>query len=175
MSEKKVITGDAALTSGGTENITAEDESLFRPKDGELIKLTPERLQKLMDSMQARMKDIDARYPRLVEDCPYETKLAVTAWVFDKLVQHAKEGGSFRYLIYNRLGFGHDAYLPLCDAGGLVISNEFVLGPEEALTKSQADPNPRPQEPEQPIPFPIPDNGEDDGDDEEGEDENNVQ
>jgi len=63
----------------------------------------------------------------LVENCDYETKLAVTAWVFKNIVEHAKEGGSYRYLIYDRLGFGPDAYVPLFEAGGMEISNEFDI------------------------------------------------
>ena len=55
-----------------------------------------------------------------------EHKLAVTQWVFKHLVEHAKEGGSYRYLIYDRLGFGMDAYAPLC-SDGITISNEFDL------------------------------------------------
>jgi hypothetical protein len=69
------------------------------------------------------MTDLD----KLVEECPYETKLAVTAWVMKHIVEHAKEGGSYRYLIYERLGFSLDAYVPLYDAGGMEISNEFDM------------------------------------------------
>ena len=63
----------------------------------------------------------------LVENCDYDTKLAVTAWVFKNIVEHAKEGGSYRYLIYDRLGFDLDAYVPLFEAGGMEISNEFDI------------------------------------------------
>ena len=63
----------------------------------------------------------------LVENCDYDTKLAVTAWVFKNIVEHAKEGGSYRYLIYDRLGFDADAYVPLFEAGGMEISNEFDI------------------------------------------------
>jgi hypothetical protein len=56
-------------------------------------------------------------------------KLAVVQWVFRHVVEHAREGGSFRYLIYERLGFGPEAYVPLC-GDGLTISNEFSLGDE---------------------------------------------
>jgi len=66
-------------------------------------------------------------FDKLVENCDYNTKLAVTAWVFKNVVDHANEGGSFRYLIYNRLGFALDAYVPLCEAGGMEITNEFDL------------------------------------------------
>jgi hypothetical protein len=60
------------------------------------------------------------------ENVDNQTKLAVTAWVFHHIIEHAKEGGTFRYLIYDRLGFGYDAYVPLC-ADGMTISNEFNM------------------------------------------------
>lgn len=74
---------------------------------------------------------MDERLKKLVEECPYETRLAVTAWVFERLVDHATEGGTFRHLIYDRLGFAADSYVPLYDAGGLTISNEFSLAKSE--------------------------------------------
>lgn len=65
----------------------------------------------------------DYNLDNLLKDCPYPMKVAVTAWVFENLVEHMREGGSFRYLIYDRLGFPPDAYVPLYDAGGMYISN----------------------------------------------------
>lgn len=53
-------------------------------------------------------------------------KLAVVQWAMKHIVDHAREGGSYRYLIYDRLGFGPEAYAPLC-ADGMTISNEFDL------------------------------------------------
>ncbi len=91
------------------------------------IPLTKDLIEQIKNNLTARMALIDETYPKLVAECPYETKLAVTAWVMGAIVDHAKEGGSFRYLIYDRLGFGPDAYVPLCNAGGLTISNEFDL------------------------------------------------
>ena len=61
-----------------------------------------------------------------------EHKLAVTQWVFKHIVEHAQEGGSYRYLIYDRLGFGPEAYAPLC-SDGMTISNEFDLSLREAM------------------------------------------
>ena len=63
-----------------------------------------------------------------------EHKLAVTQWVFKHLVEHAKEGGSYRYLIYDRLGFGMEAYAPLC-SDGITISNEFDLNLKDEMVK----------------------------------------
>ena len=77
------------------------------------------------------MTDLD----ELVEKCDYDTKLAVTAWVMENIVNHARERGSFRYLIYQRLGFKQDAYVALYDAGGMEISNEFDLNTKDELIK----------------------------------------
>lgn len=62
----------------------------------------------------------------LVDKCDYDTKLAVVQWAMKHIVQHAKEGGSYRYLIYNRLGFDLDSYAGLFP-DGMTISNEFDL------------------------------------------------
>lgn len=45
------------------------------------------------------------------------------AFVFKSIVDNVKEGGTFRYLIYDRLGFGTEAYTPLYLAGGMYINN----------------------------------------------------
>jgi len=72
---------------------------------------------------------------KLVEECPYDTKLAVTAWVMKRIVDHARDGGSYRYLIYERLGFGMDAYGVLLQHG-LTISNEFDLNMKDNVVKA---------------------------------------
>ena len=71
----------------------------------------------------------------LVDKCDYDTKLAVTQWVMKHIVDHAKEGGSYRYLIYTRLGFDMDAYGALLD-DGMTISNEFDLNLKDAVIKA---------------------------------------
>lgn len=92
-----------------------------------LVKVTPEMWEAFDKALAEHERELKEGYPKLVEACPYETRLAVTAWVFKHIVKHAKEGGSFRYLIYDRLGFKQDAYAPLYMSGGMVISNEFDL------------------------------------------------
>ena len=72
-------------------------------------------------------------YEDIVAKTDNETKLAITAWVFTNIVRHAQEGGSYRYLIYKRLGFGTEAYVPLYDAGGMEISNEFDMSQKSAI------------------------------------------
>jgi|APCry1669188970_1035186.scaffolds.fasta_scaffold95503_3 hypothetical protein len=56
-----------------------------------------------------------------------ESRLAAAAFVIRKIVDHGREGGTFRYLIYDRLGFGPEAYVPLYLAGGMHISNHFEI------------------------------------------------
>jgi hypothetical protein len=120
MTDKKdlLASGDKALLKAATTGEGA-------------ITLTPDLLESIHRVMRARSADIEARYPALVENCPYETRLAVVAWVMKHICDHAREGGTFRYLIYERLGFNQDAYLPLYEAGGMTISNEFDLKSDE--------------------------------------------
>ena len=78
-----------------------------------------QELAKLMDEANASLDE-------MADNCPNELKIAVTRWAMKHIVDHAREGGSYRYLIYSRLGFGPEAYAPLCD-DGLTISNEFDI------------------------------------------------
>lgn len=72
--------------------------------------------------------DEDAiREQKIWDELDLETRLACAAHVIRKIVDHGREGGTFRYLIYDRLGFGPEAYVPLYLAGGMHISNEFDL------------------------------------------------
>jgi hypothetical protein len=65
------------------------------------------------------MSDIDSK----VEKYDNQTKLDIAAWVISKIDDHGNDPGSFRYLIYDRLGFGPEAYVPLYEAGGMNITN----------------------------------------------------
>jgi hypothetical protein len=82
-------------------------------------------------AFDAREKELDD----LANSCDPEIKLAVTRWVMKHIVEHANYGGSYRYLIYERLGFGPEAYAPLC-ADGLTISNEFDLNLKNSVVKA---------------------------------------
>ena len=48
------------------------------------------------------------------------------AWVFAHLWDHMQDTSTFRYLIYNRMGFDKAAYYPLYTAGGMAISDCFA-------------------------------------------------
>jgi hypothetical protein len=89
-----------------------------------------EGLKKLGEALHERDNDLD----KLAETCDYEMKIAVTRWVMKHIVAHAEEGGSYRYLIYDRLDFGPDAYAPLC-RDGMTISNMFDLHLADEVAK----------------------------------------
>ena len=93
-----------------------------------------------IENIQQAFKDIDAEYAKMADECDPELKLAVTKWAMKHIVDHAREGGSYRYLIYERLGFGPEAYAPLC-SDGLTISNEFDLDVVPDARKALAENN----------------------------------
>lgn len=53
------------------------------------------------------------------------------AWVFHHLNEHYEGGGSFRYLIYDRLGFDQSAYVGLCGQG-MHLSNLLACSRESS-------------------------------------------
>lgn len=61
--------------------------------------------------------------------------LEQVAWVFEQINKNA--GGSFRKLIYDRLGFGPNAYSELYAAGGQNITNAMCV--ESHLLESNGD------------------------------------
>jgi hypothetical protein len=96
----------------------------------------------MTDSIWEYLEELDRLYKEAEEDLasiaektPYAVKLAVTQWVMQKIVEHAKDPGSYRYLIYDRLGFDVDAYIPLAN-DGLTISNEFDLHMKEEIREA---------------------------------------
>lgn len=116
--------------------LTAGDMSLLT---GPYVELTPARLEAIQAGIEAHQRRYEEDFPALVRACPDEVRLAVACWVMKHVYAHAKEGGSYRYLIYERLGFGPDAYAPMMFADALNISNEFVVpaasGDDEKLVK----------------------------------------
>lgn len=55
------------------------------------------------------------------DDLSHGDRLEITAFIFHKITGGVP--GSFRRLIYNRLGFSGDAYEMLYRAGGMEITN----------------------------------------------------
>ena len=70
--------------------------------------------------------DLDIEAKKVWDETDYKVKLAITRHVMNKIVEHAISGGSYRSLIYDKLGFGLDSYSYLYPVG-MTISNEFEL------------------------------------------------
>lgn len=68
-------------------------------------------------------QELEARLQATWDGLTEEQRLAAAWWLGARLHEHVKEPGSFRFLIYDRFGFGPDAYVPLCRAGWLQVSN----------------------------------------------------
>ena len=92
---------------------------------------TTEEWKRILDEISKGMENIReeliSEQDKAAAELDYNTKLKIVAWVFRKIVEHAREGGSYRYLIYDRLGLEPDAYAVLYEAGGMEISNNFDL------------------------------------------------
>jgi hypothetical protein len=58
---------------------------------------------------------------------PEQVRTAVAADVLSALLSNAKEGGTFRYLVYDRLGFSREAYTALYLAGGATIADTYAM------------------------------------------------
>lgn len=67
------------------------------------------------------LADLRQRYEALDE----ETRIAAASVIIPAVLDHARQGGSYRFLIYDRLGFSEASYVPLQLAGVLDASNEL--------------------------------------------------
>ena len=79
-----------------------------------------------LNDLAAAMDEADKNMDKLAGECPTDVKIAVVRWAMRHIVEHARDGGSYRTLIYSRMGFGPEAYAPLCN-DGITISNEFDI------------------------------------------------
>lgn len=59
--------------------------------------------------------------------------LEQVAWIFEMISNPPT--GSFRFLIYDKLGFDLDAYVPLYHAGGMDITNAIFDSEEKINDK----------------------------------------
>lgn len=91
-----------------------------------------------LNDLAAALDKVDKDMDKMADNCPNELKIAVTRWAMKHIVDHAREGGSYRYLIYTRMGFGPEAYAPLC-GDGLTISNEFDISQMDDIKKIVAE------------------------------------
>lgn len=111
--KNKVLTNDRAL-----------DEAC---NGGEFFVLDEKAMKQLQESGKHHLALLHEEFPKIVEACPEVVRLAIACQVMKALFDHGREGGSFRHLIYSRLGFSEGAYTPLHLSGGTAIVNHLDL------------------------------------------------
>lgn len=82
--------------------------------------------QKAYEDFENIEKELNEKSKKIWEELDYNIKLNVLHHIGKILVEHAKEGGSYRYLLYDRLGLDIDAYVYLLNSF-MTISNEFSI------------------------------------------------
>lgn len=102
----------------------ADDAIIHTAKTGEgAVRLTPELMREITEALDARKADIDVRFPKLVAAVDEETRLAIACWTVERICENWRLGGTYRYLLYDLMGFGPEAYGAMQWAGMLDIHN----------------------------------------------------
>jgi len=130
-STRKTATAAAEMPAGPLHPIDIDLLKVAQTGDGK--RLTTDEWRTLRSQINSQRDATEAELDELLANCPYDTRLALTAWVLKQLCAHAREGGSFRHLIYDRLDFGLDAYATLYLAGGMTLSNLFYQSREAGV------------------------------------------
>jgi hypothetical protein len=87
-----------------------------------------ENYEELVKNFQASIKEWQNKHDQIWKDLPEDIRLACADVIFRAIDQHAHEGGTFRQLIYERLGFLPErAYAVLQCAGALELSDNYDL------------------------------------------------
>jgi len=89
-----------------------------------------DKIEKLKEISKKTSKIYNDLKKQMLEDgesvwnnLTYDERLALLCYISKILHEHAMEGGTYRYLIYERFGFDLDAYAPLHLCGLLAIHN----------------------------------------------------
>lgn len=99
-------------------------------------------LEEASKTFRESIRETQVRHNKIWEEMPYEQRLAAADFIFRQISDHAAQGGSYRYLIYERLGFEMDAYAILQCAGALDVSNNYIIGdpiPTITLVSTEED------------------------------------
>jgi hypothetical protein len=84
------------------------------------------KLKEIIKNCRENKKLVDDEIQKTWDTTDYKTRLYITAYVMRKICDHARGGGTYRYLIYERLGFDVDAYSVLFPEG-MDIANNFEM------------------------------------------------
>jgi len=86
-----------------------------------------ERLKEIAKEASKAFKELEENMLKegkeVWESLDYDKRLALMCYISKILHEHACEGGTYRYLIYEKFGFDLDAYVPLQLCGLLAIHN----------------------------------------------------
>ena len=87
-----------------------------------------ENYEESVRSFQALIKEWQNKHDQIWKDLPEDVRLACADVIFRAIDQHAHEGGTFRQLIYERLGLNMDGtYVVLQCAGALKLSDNYNI------------------------------------------------
>ena len=81
-------------------------------------------MKTIKEMMKEERKEGRKEQDKVFGKIPMEKRLEIVAWVFSKLEEHLKDGGTYRTLIYKRMGFDGRAYGALYPMG-MNLSNAF--------------------------------------------------
>lgn len=91
--------------------------------------------QRIYDEFAASERAWKEKHDKIWADMTEEQRLAAADVIFRAIDAHAREGGSMRYLIYDRLGLSSGSYRTMYCAGAMNVSNIYKLksgGEEDA-------------------------------------------
>jgi hypothetical protein len=88
--------------------------------------LQSDEYKEYLDSLERAIAEFGVKSKQMFDSLEYEQRLCVAYHVFAQL--HDNEfidKGSYRHLIYTKLGFSTDAYAPFIDSGLMNIHNSI--------------------------------------------------
>lgn len=109
-------------------------------KTPEEIEAAMQELAEISERFQAAMKEDEEKQEKYWNSLSKEQQLdafcAISRRIYDG---ELKQGGTYRYVLYNVFGFGPEAYVPAQMAGYMEIHNALFTGKdEEQLLKNFA-------------------------------------
>ena len=100
-----------------------------------------QELSEISDRFQAAMKAEEEHQEQYWNSLTKEQQLMVFCAISRRIYDgEIKQGGTYRYVLYNVFGFGSEAYVPAQCAGYMEIHNAIFTGKdEEVLLKEFAE------------------------------------
>ena len=83
-------------------------------------------VEKIRKEYERLEKEYISKGENVFKNLDYDDRLALMAYITRVLYNHMKEGGTYRYLIYDRLEFDMDSYAVLQLAGLLDVHNKLI-------------------------------------------------